>query len=143
MKTDNFKIKGTVHFAGYAEARDDRKKKRMVIKINAGQHEAVMNTYLSDADNYESIPVKLDEENGILLSASSQFDVKVYESGETTELTFDDIGKGSEVTLFINFDERTYKRHNYCVANLKAIDILNLVDPVDFNPFESDEVATI
>lgn len=141
-KTDNKKVTGYVRFAG--TSRDDKKKNVVTLELTKERAEELTLKLGLDEKKYNGIPIKTTEDGEIYLKATSGFNVPIYEGAAPSDIIdLADIGKGSKVQLFIGIGETKYKNKLYQVAYLKSVSLIDLVEPVDFNPFDSDEVEEV
>lgn len=133
----NFKIAGIVKYAG----KGNEEKNTVTLTLSDERAKELIEKLELDNQKYESIPVKENEEGELFLKASSKYPVNIYDNGaETEDIALDDIGEGSDVTIFVGIDITTYKRKQYQVAYLKSVNVISLVESERFNPFykESD-----
>lgn len=140
----NYKIKGIVKFAGIND-----EKMSVSLKLTEERAEQITKALGLDPMKYEGTPVKESEdgEQYFKTSTKSTFNVKIYEQGEPTDIEIVDIGEDSEVELFFGVKVIEYKskgkRKEYQVAFLKSVNIITLVAPDIFNPFDTDEIEEI
>lgn len=136
-KAENYKISGVVNFCGKS---DDDKTVVTLLLTEERAKELIEKLKLDDF-KYDSTPVKETEKGELIFKTSSKYPVTIYDDGaETKDVKLEDIGKGSEVTLFVGVGEASFKKKTFQVAYLKSINVTSLEEHVPFNPFDSDDV---
>lgn len=97
------------------------------------------------AADCNDVPLKEQEDGTMCFKAHSKFNIKVYDGGvriedeDDAEEILDRIGAGSNVTLNVKFGEGKYKGRKYQTAYLCGLNINDLVDREEVNPFAEDE----
>lgn len=131
----NYKVTGIVSYSGKTT---NDEKNTILLKLD-DEKIARIKELIGDAEQYDGIPLKETEDGEILFKLSSKFDVDIYDDGELIEddeITLSNIGKGSKVTVFFSIGDSTYKRRIFCVAYLKSVNILELIESSKFNPYD-------
>lgn len=134
------KLKGTV----IGNFRDDETKKvTMTFDILPETIDSLEDKFVSEGLEWsgDRYPIKTDKEGNAYFKASSNFPVQVQhlEKG----YTFDDIGKGSEVTAYVSFKEGVYQRRKYVSAYLIGVDVHSLTVKEETECFDSDDFQEI
>ena len=133
--TKNFNIKGTVQFAG----KSNEGKFTTNLKLTDERAKELVAKLELDNLTYEGTPIKETEEGNLLFKATSKYPVKIYDNDvETEDISLEDIGEDSEVILFVGIGVTTYKRKEYQVAYLKAVNIIKFIEAERFNAFAKD-----
>lgn len=131
----NYKMTGTVEFCGKT---NEQEKNTIILSLGENQI-AKIRELIGDEAAYDGIPLKETEDGRTVFKSSSKFDVTIYDDGtESDEIQIENIGKGSTVQIFFSIGESVYKRKHFCVAYLKAINVIDFVESTKFNPFEED-----
>lgn len=97
-----------------------------------------------DTEGCASTPTKMGRNSELYFKASSRYAVKVYENGkESDSISFDDIGKGSEVVASVSIGVSKYRGRAFLVAYLSAVNIIEMTWKKPFNPFDNSDTVTI
>lgn len=136
------KVKGVVKFAGTNQS-DNVIKEVLTLSISE-ETETRIRELLGDVSGYDATPLKEDDDGNIYFKASSAFDVTVYENGKPSEYDFEEIGKDTTLVSFVKIKEvKGRKKNKFLVAYLLSVNIIDFVEKVTFNPFDSDDIDEI
>lgn len=128
------KVRGTVYSSFVAHDTND---KSMFVEVDMTQEELAA---LIGANMKIDCPVKIgtDENEGrTFLKVHSRFNVGIYDNKvETDEIDFSNIGRGSIVEVAFTVKEGKYKNRRYQSAYLRAVNVIDLVEYVESNPFD-------
>lgn len=83
-------------------------------------------------------PIKEGTENNegkFLFKTQSKYSVNIYDNGVMVDMDISEIGVDSNVTVNVKLDETAYRGKKHLCAYLKAVNILDLVEGTDYNPF--------
>lgn len=135
------KARGVVSFAMVKyDEKDGIEEKIMTLEIS----ESVAKRIREEAALDEKIdnPIKLGEgeDSGkFYLKVHSKYDVSIYEGGVPAEdITFTDIGVGSDIAVCFSVKDGKYKGRKYQSAYLKSINCYDVLEPTDYNPWADD-----
>lgn len=122
-------VKGTV-FLNYK--RDEAN--ILYVEISEDTHKALASEIDITIDN----PLKCgfdDTEGKEFFKCKSKYNVGVYNNGEPSGLHLSEIGRGSVVEVDVKILEGKFKGKKYVSAYLKNINVLELVEAEEYNPF--------
>ncbi len=138
MKKINVRAK--VKYAGVEDG-----KATLTLALTPEQESALDYVYEEvDTEGCTSTPTKMNGNGELYFKATSRYAVKVYENGkESDSISFDDIGKESEVIASVSIAISRYRGRAFLVAYLSAVNIIDMVWKKPFNPFDNSGTATI
>lgn len=133
-------VRSKVKFAGVEDG-----KATLTLALTPEQESTLDRVYEEvDTEGCTSTPTKVDRNGELYFKASSRYTVKVYENGkESDSISFDDIGKESEVVASVSIGVSKYRGRAFLVAYLSAVNIIDMVWKKPFNPFDNSDTATI
>lgn len=137
-KATNFKVTGEVSFSGQQTGESDDKQAVLLTITEERARELTEKLALKGTEaGFTYNPIKINDDGEFFFKTSSKYPVEIYDDrGNIDEdTTLDDIGKGSEVQLFVSIGEGKYKNKQYQTAYLKGVRVINLVPYEKFNPF--------
>lgn len=94
--------------------------------------------------NYKgnTTPIKIGtdaNEGKVFIKAQTKYDIQMYfNASPEDDITIEQIGRGSEIAIEVKIDSVTFKRKESICAYLKAINIVTLEEPIEYNPFLID-----
>ena len=138
----NFRLTGNVIFAGV----NNEGKKQISIELSNEQIEALnkMIEAKFKENSYDSTPIKEMQDGRIAFKSSSIYDVPcINEDNEKDYEAFETLGVGSNITIFCNMKEVSYKRKHYIVSYLKSFTINNYIEKEEYNPFTDDSILDL
>lgn len=141
-ETKNFKLTGNVIFAGV----NNEGKKQISIELSDEQINSLNKMIEDNFDKafYDSTPIKEMQDGRFAFKSSTIYDVPcINEDKEKDYEVFATMGAGSNVTIFCNMKDVTYKRKHYIVAYLKSFTINNYIEKEDYNPFIDDSILDL
>lgn len=142
MLDKKLKIRGKVEFCG--TDRNNKTKRVCTMKLTNKQIDSIRDIIADAGQSFANIPLKEQEDGSVNLKAQTDFAVPIFEGGiESDDLDIDSIGKGSEVVLSIKLAQSTYRKKTNAVAYLSAINVIDLFERDDYNPFEDKELEEL
>lgn len=145
---EQIKVSGKVAFIGQQDAQNV-----ITISLTDAQVEKIQ-SLIPNFDEFESTPIKevTDKKTGEIshvFKAHTGFEVNIYETSKnggcvlSDEITFDDIGRDSRVSIYVTMKDTQYKRKEYVTAYLKDIFVIDFVPYEKYNAFEDDTTEEI
>ena len=134
------KVRAKVKYAGVEDG-----KSTLTLALTPEKESILDHVYEEvDTEGCTSTPTKVDRNGELYFKASSRYSVKVYENGkESDSISFDDIGKGSEVVASVSIGISKYMGRAFLVAYLSAVNIIDMVWKKPFSPFDNSDTPTI
>lgn len=133
----NMYVHGKVRFAGI----DNNDSDKQVMTINLDEKEEKRILSLLEGIDCEHNPVKYSDFGDCYFKAGSKYGCKIYEGGEESQDidSLESIGKDSVVSVYVTVKPVTYRKKTSLVAYIKGVNILEYVEPEEFNPFDVAE----
>lgn len=133
-------VRSKVKYAGVEDG-----KVTLTLALSPEQENALNKVYEEvDTEGCAATPTKVGENGELYFKATSRYAVKVYENWkESDSISFDDIGKDSEVVANVSIGVSKYRGRAFLVAYLSAVNIIDMVWKKPFNPFDNSDTATI
>ncbi len=133
-------VRSVVKYAGVEDG-----KATLTLDLSPEQEKALDLVYEKiDTEGCMGTPTKVDKDGSLYLKASSRYSVRVFENGkESDSVSFDDIGKGSEVVANLSLGVSKYRGRAFLVAYLSSVNVLDMVWKKHYNPYEDPDTETI